>query len=324
MLKDQYGRSIEYLRISLIDKCDLRCSYCIPEGYTDFQDRENWLSFDQIEQIVRVFSQLGTRRFRLTGGEPLLRKNIVDLVARLRRIERVQDLSLSTNATQLARFAQPLRDAGLDRINVSLDALSDATFHKITGNKNLHKVLEGLEAARQAQFERIKVNMVVMKDTNEDQIGDLFEYCIERGFILRLIELMPMGITGQKHEPLNLQPVIQELADKYDLKPSDRIFGGGPARYWETADHRFSIGYITPISQHFCANCNRVRLSADGTLYMCLGNDHQYDVGSLVKAGISDEELAQHLRKAIDLKPLKHEFVEKPKKVIRIMATTGG
>ncbi|WP_028357378.1 GTP 3',8-cyclase MoaA [Brackiella oedipodis] len=324
MLIDQYGRIISYLRLSLTDKCDLRCSYCIPEGFTEFEKPEHWLSFDEIEQVVRVFASLGTSRFRLTGGEPLLRKNIVDLTARLSQIDGVNDLSLSTNATQLSRYAHDLRKAGLNRLNVSLDAIDPQTIKRITHSNVATKVFDGLQAAKDAGFKRIKINMVVMKGINEDQIDPMVQFCHDNHFILRLIELMPMGLSAQSQEGLNIQPIIERLSKELGLVPSNKVFGGGPARYWEKPGSGFSIGYITPMSQHFCETCNRVRMGVDGTLYMCLGNDHEYPLKPLLRSGISDDELRQHLRQAINIKPFKHEFVEKPKKMIRIMSMTGG
>lgn len=324
MLKDQYNRSIDYLRISVTDRCDLRCTYCIPKGFTEFEKPAHWLSFDEIERIVSQFAALGTRRFRLTGGEPLLRKNIVELVAKLKRIPGVEDLSLSSNATQLEHYAQDLRQAGLDRLNISLDSLSQYNLEKITGSNVQAKIMAGLKAAQNSGFKQIKINMVALKAINEHEIDKMVEFCIENQFILRLIELMPMGETAQNHQYLDLQPIITRLSENHQLIPSEKNYGGGPARYWQNVEGTFSMGYITPLSQHFCASCNRVRLSVDGKLYMCLGHEHQYSLVELLKANASDQELQHAIRTAINLKPLKHEFIEKPKKLIRVMSMTGG
>lgn len=324
MLLDDFGRKISYLRISLTDRCDLRCTYCIPKGYTEFEKPENWLSFAQIERVVTQFASMGTRRFRLTGGEPLLRKNIVDLVQRLARIKGVEDLSLSTNATQLENYAADLRRAGLNRLNVSLDALQPSIFKQITGSDTLHKVIAGLMAAKRAGFKQTKINMVVMKGINENELDAMVKFCLEHQFTLRLIELMPMGISAQQHETVSLQPIIERLSHEYDLLPSLKHFGGGPARYWENPQGDFSLGYITPMSQHFCDTCNRVRLAVDGSLYMCLGDEYRYDLAPLLRADVGEQELAQAIREAIRLKPQKHEFIEKPMKIVRIMSKTGG
>ena len=324
MLVDRFNRRIEYLRISLIDKCDLRCTYCIPEGFTEFEHAENYLSFDEIERAVAAFARLGTSRFRLTGGEPLLRKNVVDLVRRLAALDGVEDLSMTTNATQLARYAHALKDAGLTRFNISLDSLSSEVVKNISGSDSLPKVLAGLAAVKAAGFERTKINMVPLAGINTQHIEQMIRFCMDHGFTLRLIEVMPMGVTGQRLDYVNLQSIIEEAQSKFHLIESTRIQGGGPARYWETADGSFSLGFITPRSQHFCETCNRVRMTADGVLHLCLGQNDSFDLKPYLRSGCSDEELEEALRLAIELKPEKHEFNEKPEQIIRIMAKTGG
>lgn len=324
MLIDRYGRSIEYLRISLIDKCDLRCSYCIPKGFKEFERPANWLSFDEIVRVVAAFARMGTSRFRLTGGEPLLRKDLPELVARLSALEGVEDLSMSTNGTQLEKYAQPLRDAGLHRLNVSLDSLRRECVQEISGSDSLPKVMAGLEAARQAGFNKIKINMVPLPGVNMPDIEDMVAFCIQNQFVLRLIEVMPMGVTGQKQDYVDLQNTIEQLKDKFNLQESSRVFGGGPARYWETTNSDFTLGFITPRSQHFCETCNRVRLAVDGTLYLCLGQDHQLNLKPYLSDNCTDEELDNAILKAIDLKPERHEFNASPEKIIRLMSMTGG
>ena len=324
MLSDRFGRTIDYLRISVTDRCDLRCTYCIPKGFKDFEEPANWLTFDEITRVVAAFSRLGTRRFRLTGGEPLLRRNLPTLAASLSALPGVEDLSLSTNATQLGQSARTLRDAGIKRINVSLDSLRGECVSSITGSDSLGKVLAGLSAASAAGFESIKINMVPMKGVNEDDIESMVAFCIEHGFILRLIEAMPMGSTGQHVEGLDLQLLLAQLQPRFGLLPSDAPLGGGPARYWRTPDGKFTLGLITPISQHFCATCNRVRLSVDGTLYMCLGQEERFELRPLLRAGCTDAELEAAIREAIELKPEKHEFNEAPTRIVRFMSMTGG
>lgn len=324
MLIDRFGRKIDYLRISLIDKCDLRCSYCIPKGFKEFERPANWLSFDEIVRVVAAFSRMGTRRFRLTGGEPLLRKDLPELVARLSALEGVQDLSMSTNGTQLKKFAQPLRDAGLHRLNVSLDSLRRECVEEISGSDSLSKVMAGLEAARQAGFTRIKINMVPLAGINISDIEDMIQYCIQNQFVLRLIEVMPMGLTGQKQVPVNLQEIIEQVKDKFGLQESNKVWGGGPARYWETPNSDFTLGFITPKSQHFCETCNRVRLAVDGHLYLCLGQEDKLNLLPYLRDNCTDAELEQAIREAIELKPERHEFNTQPEKIIRIMSMTGG
>ncbi len=323
MLTDPFGRAIEYIRVSVTDRCDLRCTYCMPVGFKDFEEPEHWLSFDELERLLRLFARLGTRRIRLTGGEPLLRWHVTDLAARLARLPGVEDLSLSTNATQLSKHAHALKNAGVKRLNVSLDSLRPERVAAINGRDVLPQVLESLEAARSIGFQSIKINMVAMRGINDDEIDDLVAYCMERSFVLRLIETMPMGETGRHAQYLDLQPVKERLKQRFGLIDSV-LPGGGPARYLGTADGRFNVGFITPISQHFCATCNRVRLAVDGTMYLCLGQEAKFEFRPLLRAGASDAELEAAVRQAISLKPERHEFREQPGKIVRFMSMTGG
>lgn len=323
-LIDPFGRSIDYIRLSVTDQCDLRCSYCMPRGFRDFQEPAHWLTFEEIERLVAAFTALGTRRVRITGGEPLVRKNLPRLAARLAALPGLEDLSLSTNATRLAKLAGPLRDAGVTRLNVSLDTLRPERFKAITGGK-LDKVMAGLDAAREAGFAPVKINMVVMRGVNDDEVEDMVDFCIEQGFTLRFIETMPVGDTGRAatDQYVDLQAIRRRLERRFDLVPGV-MPGGGPARYVQVAGTDLRIGFITPISQHFCQTCNRVRLAVDGTLYMCLGQEQNYPLRELLRAGIDDQTLQEHIRRAIALKPERHEFRERPEKVVRFMSMTGG
>jgi len=323
-LIDRFDRTIEYVRVSVTDRCDLRCFYCIPEGFHDFEEPDHWLTFEEIERVVGAFARLGVRRIRLTGGEPLMRRDLPDLARRLAALPGLDDLSLSTNATQLSRHATALKEAGISRINVSLDSLQPERFRQITQGR-LDKVLSGLMAAKAAGFAPIKINMVAMKDINDDEIDAMVEFCAEHGFTLRLIETMPLGDSGRRGTDhyIDLQTVRERLAERFDLIPSV-MPGGGPARYVQVAGTDLKIGFITPISQHFCATCNRVRLSVDGTLYMCLGQDHHMELRPLLRGGASDADIEQAIRTAIDIKPERHEFLEQPLKLVRVMARTGG
>jgi len=323
-LIDPFGRAIEYVRLSVTDRCDLRCSYCMPRGFRGFEVPERWLTFDEIERVIGAFGRLGVSRIRLTGGEPLLRKGLPALAARLAALPGIHDLSLSTNATRLARHAGALRGAGIARINVSLDSLRAQRFRDISGGK-LDKVLAGLMAGRASGFNPVKVNMVVMAGVNDDEVEDMVEFCIEHDFTLRFIETMPMGDTGRaaSRRYLDLREVRRRLEQRFDLLPGV-MPGGGPARYVQVAGTRLRIGFITPISQHFCASCNRVRLSVDGTLYLCLGQDDKLELRPLLRAGVSDAELEQVIVSAIARKPERHEFRDKPEQVLRFMSMTGG
>ncbi len=324
MLKliDRFGRRIEYLRLSVTDRCDLRCAYCIPEGFKGFEEPEHWLTFDEIERLLGLFASLGMKRVRLTGGEPLLRRNVVGLVERIAGLPGIEDISLSTNATQLAGMAHDLKRAGVSRLNVSLDSLRPETVEKINGRPALDKILAGLEGARAAGFAPIKVNMVVMRE-NADEVDDVVAYCMQRGFVLRLIELMPMGDTARKMGYIDLQPIKARLQQRFGLIDTV-ISGGGPARYLGTADGKFNVGFITPISQHFCATCNRVRMTVDGVLHLCLGQEDRVDFRAMMRAGVCDTDLVEAIRTAIDMKPERHEFIEAPQKLVRFMSMTGG
>ncbi|HJV85403.1 MAG TPA: GTP 3',8-cyclase MoaA [Noviherbaspirillum sp.] len=323
ILQDRFGRRIEYLRLSVTDRCDLRCTYCLPKDFKDFLEPDAWLTFDEVARVVAVFARLGVNKFRLTGGEPLTRRNLPGLAARLSALPGVKDLSLSTNATRLAKHAHDLKDAGIRRLNVSLDSLKPERFAGIVGRDCLDDVLAGLMAAKLEGFAPIKINMVVLKGTNDDEIDDIVAFCMEHGFVLRLIETMPLGSTGGKAEYLDLRPIRQRLQQRFGLLDG-LVEGGGPARYLQTPDRRFSVGFITPISQHFCETCNRVRLSADGILYMCLGQNDSMNLRDVLRRGATDADLENVIREAIELKPLKHDFREQPTKIVRFMSQTGG
>ncbi|MCX7168552.1 MAG: GTP 3',8-cyclase MoaA [Rhodocyclales bacterium] len=323
MLLDGFGRRVDYLRLSVTDRCDLRCSYCMPEGFKGYEEPKHWLSFDEIERLLAVFARLGLRRVRLTGGEPLLRKNLPDLARRLAALPGIDDLSLSTNGTQLAKFAAPLRQAGVTRLNVSLDSLERERFQSICRRDALSQVIDGLEVARSEGFRSIKINMVALSGTTDAEIDAMAAYCMERGFVLRLIETMPMGETGRSAGFLDLRPVRERLRQRFSLIDGV-VPGGGPARYLVSSDGSFQIGFITPISQHFCETCNRVRLSVDGSLHLCLGQNDSVDFRTLLRSGCADADLEERLRAALHAKPWRHEFRERPQQIIRVMSATGG
>jgi cyclic pyranopterin phosphate synthase len=323
-LIDRFGRRVSYLRLSVTDRCDLRCSYCIPKGFSGFEEPENWLRFDEIERVVAAFARMGVSRLRMTGGEPLLRRHLPQLVTQLSGLPGLQDISLSTNATQLHKHAVALHKAGVSRINVSLDSLDKACMEQITGRDSYASIIAGLQAGKQAGFAPIKVNMVLMRGVNDHEVMRMAQYCFDEGFILRLIEAMPMGDTGRNSQYMDVGPIRDQLVREFNLVPAAAELGGGPARYWSTQDGKGTIGFISPISQHFCATCNRVRLSVDGTLYMCLGQDEKLELRPMLRAGVSDTELEAAIRVAIELKPERHEFKENRHKIIRFMSQTGG
>ncbi|MGQ9660525.1 MAG: GTP 3',8-cyclase MoaA [Thermochromatium sp.] len=324
LLIDPFGRRIDYLRLSVTDRCDLRCGYCLPKGFKGFKEPAHWLTFEEIERVVAAFTALGVRRVRLTGGEPLMRRGLPELAARLSALPGLDDLSLSSNGTQLESLAAPLARAGVRRLNVSLDSLKPEVFRQITGG-DLKPVLRGIAAAQEAGLDPIRVNTVLMPGVNDTELEDLLDYCAARGFTWRLIEAMPLGATGQaaRHAFGDLEPIKRRLEQRFPLIP-DILPGGGPARYYRVAGTETRLGFITPLSQHFCATCNRVRLTVDGTIYLCLGQDHSYPLRDRLRAGIDGAELQAHLRQAIALKPERHEFNERPRQLVRFMSMTGG
>lgn len=322
-LIDPFGRKIDYLRISVTDRCDLRCSYCMPIGFTDYEEPKEWLTFFEIEKVVKAFATLGVENFRITGGEPLLRKNLHELIGSLSVLNGVKDISLSTNATQLSKHAKQLKDAGLTRVNVSLDSIDPQKFHEICGRNVLDQVLQGLDEAQKIGLSPIKINAVYMPNTTLNEVEKLVEFCMNKDFVLRFIEVMPVGDTGRDVGRSDISVIKKHLQQKYKLVDSIEK-GPGPAKYLASSTNKHKIGFITPMSQHFCESCNRVRISVEGTLYLCLGQNDSFDLKPFLRNGISNEELVDVIRKAITLKPEKHEFNEKPEKIIRIMARTGG
>jgi len=323
VLVDPFGRAISYLRLSVTDRCDLRCAYCMPVEFDDYETPGNRLRFDEILRLSRIFVGLGVSRIRLTGGEPLVRARFVELTEGIARIPGVEDLSVSTNGTRLVSMADHLKKAGVTRLNVSLDTLSRDRFQQLTRRDALPDVLAGLEAAREAGFQPIKINMVWLPGVNQDELEAMIEYCMARGFILRLIENMPMGDAARSLGTSSLQPLIAHLRERFGLI-DHAIPGGGPARYLASPDFSFFIGFITPMSQHFCEACNRVRLSVTGTLHLCLGQEDRLELLPFLRSDASDQEIAEQIRAAVMRKPEKHDFLQRPGKVIRIMASTGG
>lgn len=322
-LIDAWGRKIDYLRVSVTDRCDLRCAYCMPEKFDGYAEPDGWLQFDELERLAALFVRMGLKRIRLTGGEPLLRRGLPDLARRLAALPGVEDLSLSTNGTRLAKLAAKLRRAGVTRLNVSLDSMDRERVRRICKRDALPDVLAGLEAARHEGFRLIKINMVALQDTRDEDVDAMVAYCIERGFVLRLIETMPVGDAGRSAGFLDLQPIRERLRSRFGLVDGV-VPGGGPARYLVSPDRSFQVGFITPISQHFCATCNRVRLAVDGMLHLCLGQNDTVDFGRLLRSGCTDATLESALLTALHNKPERHDFRETRDRIVRVMSSTGG
>jgi cyclic pyranopterin phosphate synthase len=326
---DPFGRQITYLRVSVTDRCDFRCVYCMPE-HMDFLPRAELLTLEELERLCRAFMRKGVERIRLTGGEPLVRRDIMRLISRLGAEVGLglHELTMTTNGSQLARFAQDLRAAGLRRINVSLDTRDSDKFRNITRRGNLSKVLAGIDAAQSAGLE-IKINMVALKDVNEDEIESMLEWAHGRRMGLTLIETMPLGeIDGDRVEQyLPLSIVRARLAQRYTLEESE-FRTGGPARYVRVAETGGRLGFITPLTHNFCESCNRVRLTCTGTLYMCLGQSDCADLRSPLRSSQDDALLDRTIDEAIARKPKGHDFIidrrHKAPALARPMSVTGG
>jgi cyclic pyranopterin phosphate synthase len=308
-LVDRYGRQITYLRVSVTDRCDFRCVYCMSENMT-FLPRKDVLSFEEIDQIVSAFVARGVRKVRLTGGEPLVRRDIMELVEKIGGHigHGLDEVTLTTNGSQLRRHAQGLARAGVKRLNVSLDTLDEQRFIEITRRGRIADVLDGLDAAIEAGL-KIKINMVAMRGVNDDEIEPMLHWAHGRGFGLTLIEGMPLGEVGidRVDSYLPLKELRERLAARYTLQPTDHRTGG-PARYDRVAETGGLIGFITPMSHNFCESCNRVRLTATGQLYMCLGQDDMVDLRAAIREGGPDA-LDEALDRAMLLKPKGHDFV---------------
>ncbi|MBH1986974.1 MAG: GTP 3',8-cyclase MoaA [Burkholderiales bacterium] len=323
-LIDGHGRVIDYLRVSVTDRCDLRCTYCLPEAFKGFEEPANWLTHAEMARLVALFVGLGVRHVRLTGGEPLTRRGLSDFARTVSGLPGLADLSLSTNATRLARHASDLRAAGVRRLNISLDSLDADCLARITGRDCLGEVLQGIEAARRAGFAPIKLNMVVQPGVNDHEIEPMIGFARRNELVLRLIEPMPMGDTGRSAPGCDLTQWAESLASRHGLMPQVLGQGSGPARYWRDPQGGMTLGVITPLSQHFCAACNRVRLGVDGTLYLCLGQEDQVPLGWLLRQGADDGELRAAILRGLAAKPARHEFRERREKIVRFMAQTGG
>jgi cyclic pyranopterin phosphate synthase len=326
-LIDRHGRTISYLRVSVTDRCDLRCRYCMAEDMR-FLPRDALLDLDEIAVIAERFIARGVTKIRLTGGEPLVRRGVTDLARRLGQSigHGLDELTLTTNGTRLADFADELHAAGIRRINVSLDSLDPDRFRHITRHGDLSRVLAGIAAAAAAGI-AIKINMVALKDLNEDEISAMLAWCVEQGHDLSLIETMPMGAIDEDRADrfVPLTAVFDDLSRRFDLIRDPRSTGG-PARYWRVGASRTRLGLISPLTANFCDGCNRVRLTTEGRLYACLGHDDQVDLKSALRAnGIAGLDAA--IDEALAIKPARHDFRIAPgaaPAVGRHMSVTGG
>lgn len=326
-LIDKYGRHIDYVRISVTDRCDFRCVYCMSEKMT-FLPRKDVLSLEEIFQIVRTFTQLGVRKIRLTGGEPLVRSNVMSLIENIGALPGLDELLLTTNGSHLEELAVPLKKAGVTRINISLDSLDADNFRQMTRTGDLAQVKRGIEAAVKTGFKALRLNAVILKGRNDHEILDLLEYAMRLGINIAYIEEMPLGEVSD-HDRLDTSysndDVRRVIETRYPLTPVV-MKTAGPSRYYllESSDTR--VGFISPVSHNFCDTCNRVRVTVEGRLLLCLGNEHSVDLRSILRdPAVSEERLQDTIRAAMDIKPYRHYFYDKDApQIVRFMNTTGG
>jgi cyclic pyranopterin phosphate synthase len=326
-LTDAFARPIEYLRVSVTDKCNLRCVYCMPEGGLPWLERDEILSYEEIAQIVRAAASVGVRAIRLTGGEPLLRRNLERLVAMLADTEGIDDIALSTNALLLEEQVAALARAGLRRVNISLDTLDPARFESIARRPGLDRVLRGIDAAIAHGLHPVKINCVVMRGRNDDEVVAFAELSRRLPVNVRFIETMPVVeyAQAQREEYVPADELLEKLRAVDDLRPVDGPLGNGPARYFAFAGAAGTIGVITPMSHDYCNRCNRIRLTADGRLRLCLFGDHHIDLRAPLRGGATREELCAILEGAMLIKPERHHLrLGEPASRMRALSEIGG
>ncbi|RNF73044.1 GTP 3',8-cyclase MoaA [Marinomonas rhizomae] len=336
-LIDPFGRKIDYLRISVTDRCDFRCTYCMDEDVT-FMPRDHILSLEEIVHVAKTFIAMGTKRIRITGGEPLVRKNILWALEQIANTDGLEELTITTNGSQLYKMAQSLLNAGVSRINISLDTLKAERFYTLTRRDKFQQVIDGIEAASKLPFKRLKINSVMLKNHNDDELFDLAKFALDRKMDISFIEEMPLGVITNHNRAatyLSSDNVIEALSQQYTLTPSSTTTSG-PTRYYQVADYEHKIGVISPHSHNFCDTCNRVRLTAEGRLLLCLGNEHSKDLKTVLRNSAycstafgsknhDSTELKSAIIDALALKPEKHHFnLDEAPQILRFMSATGG
>ncbi|MBT3815311.1 MAG: GTP 3',8-cyclase MoaA [Methylococcales bacterium] len=326
-LIDSFGRTVNYLRLSVTDRCDFRCVYCMSEEMT-FMPRAQILTLEEIYQVAKAFVELGVTKLRVTGGEPLIRRNILELMNKLGNLQGLDELVMTTNGSHLDKMAQDLKKADVKRLNISLDTLNPERFKRLTRTGDLQQVLRGVAAAKAQGFERIKLNAVILKNRNHDEVVDLVRYAVEHGFDISFIEEMPLGQVSNHSRVEAYYPsyqILEDLAQHFSLlSTTDKT--GGPSNYFRVDGGATRVGFISPHSENFCSQCNRVRLTAEGRLLLCLGNEHSVDLKKVLRSNPGNLELLkQTIVEAMKIKPEKHEFNLQEKPVIfRHMSVTGG
>ncbi|MCH9048195.1 MAG: GTP 3',8-cyclase MoaA [Proteobacteria bacterium] len=326
-LVDRFGRTVNYVRISVTDRCDFRCVYCMDEEMK-FLPRAQLLTLEELATISRAFIELGVDKIRITGGEPLIRRNVIKLFQDVGQLPGLRELVITTNGSQLPKLAQQLKDAGVKRINISLDSLNAEKFKRITRTGKLEDVLAGLQAAMDVGFERIKLNTVILKNRNDDEIIDLVQFAIDRNIDISFIEEMPLGIIGD-HDRAEVyyssDQIRTDIEKSMTLIPTTESTGG-PAKYYKIPNTETRVGFISPHSHNFCDQCNRVRLTCEGRLLLCLGQEHSVDLRRVVRGNPGDmDRLKQAIRDSMTIKPKGHDFNLEAKPIIlRHMSVTGG
>lgn len=325
LMVDSFGRKVEYLRLSVTDRCDFRCVYCMTEDPC-FLPKDHVLHLEELAWIAQAFTELGVTKIRLTGGEPLVRTNCDQLVSLLGKLPGLTDLSMTTNGSRLTKFAKPMFAAGLKRLNISLDTLNPTLFTQLTRNGKLDRVIDGIDSAIAAGFERIKINAVILKQQNDNEAIDLVDFCRGRRLDIAFIEEMPLGEIDERKRAryCSSDEVKAIIESRYPLQLSNKRTGG-PARYYTMADSPIHIGFISPHSHNFCHECNRVRVTVEGQLLLCLGNEHAVDLKSIVREFPADiERLKAAILAGINLKPKQHDFGNNQVQILRFMNATGG
>lgn len=326
-LVDGMGRTIVNLRISVTDRCNFRCTYCMPADNVEFMDRDKLLTFEELTRVATIVSKLGINRLRLTGGEPLMRKDLHQLIRMLAKVEGIDDIAMTTNAFFLKEHAQRLKDAGLKRLNVSLDALDPEKFKHVNRRDCLQQVLDGLQEAARVGFKSIKINAVAMRNFSESEIINLVDMGRSEGFEVRFIEFMPLDSdqAWERDKVLFGHEIVDLISEKYELIPIDNSLDIGPASEYRFADGKGKIGIITAVSNPFCDHCNRIRLTADGKLRTCLFSTDETDLKQLIRSGASDEDIAEALQQAVLVKEPGHKInLDSFERPTRAMHAIGG
>ncbi|BFM10955.1 GTP 3',8-cyclase MoaA [Simiduia litorea] len=326
MLIDAFDRKIDYIRLSVTDRCDFRCVYCMSEDMT-FMPRAQVLSLEELTEIGTAFVELGVSKIRITGGEPLVRKGVTQVFEQLGQLP-LKELTLTTNGSQLPKYAAALKAAGVKRINISLDTLDPIKFRELTRTGELQQVLDGIKAAQDVGFERIKLNAVILKNRNAAEVPDLVQFVLDNQLDISFIEEMPLGSIVEHSRALEFcssADLREIIGQKFILEPL-QAQTAGPSRYWQVPGYNSRIGFISPHSENFCASCNRVRVSAEGKLLLCLGNEHAADLKAILRAHPGDRErLKAAIVQAITIKPERHHFdLNSEPQIVRFMSSTGG